>query len=49
MLNVAGKVVASRSGAGPAHYAFPVPVEGGIYAVEMKAGGRTRVQRVTVL
>ena len=49
ILDVAGKVVQSRSGVGPMSYSLPIPAKSGIYTVVAKSGGKMTHSRVTVL
>jgi type 1 glutamine amidotransferase len=49
VLDMSGKVVDHRIGAGPAQYDLPTPAKAGMYLVKAKANGQTQVHRITVL
>jgi type 1 glutamine amidotransferase len=49
LLDVAGRVVDRRSGAGPSEYSLPTPSRGGIYTVVARIDGAETRHRVTVL
>lgn len=49
LLDVSGRPVETRKGAGPAEYALEMPARSGLYVVVIEAGGRVTRQRVTVL
>lgn len=49
MLDIAGRLVQSKQGKGPASYSLAVPSQSGIYTVLAKSGGKSTRYRVTVL
>lgn len=49
LLDVAGRAVDRRSGAGPSEYSLPVPSQAGIYTVVARAGGAETRHRLALL
>ncbi|MEO7423773.1 MAG: ThuA domain-containing protein [Fibrobacteria bacterium] len=49
MVDVSGRVVQARKGAGPSVYSLSIPAQSGIYTVVAKSGGQASRYRVTVL